>query len=480
MKLNNKKKEQNKVSNNVSTQGGSYSLLVTALVLGILIVINILASVLPANLTKIDISASKLYSITSNTKAVVNSLDKDVTIYWIVQADEEDQILGNFLDKYDSLSSRVKVVKKNPDVYPSFASQYTDQEIANNSLVVECGNKYRYIDASEVYAAEPDYEKQVYLHSFDAEGVVTSAVKYVVSDELPKIYLMSGHGEQDIPEGFAKQIERENIEIKEFSLLKTGGIPEDADCVIMYGPSGDVSAEEAQILRDYINNGGKLMIMASPKEQGSYANLETMLKDHGVELVDGVVIDDDPDYYTFSEKYILMPKLKNTTLTKPLIDANYYVIMPAVQGMQVEMGDMFYSVTKLMETSNESYAKANPGKITVYRKDPGDVEGPFAAAVQIDTDNFGQLIWIGCYTFVQDDFNEYSAGGNMNFAMNCISQLIGETDSVSIRTKSLDYNYLTISDTAAATLKAVMIVVLPLIFVVLGIAVIIIRRRKRK
>ena len=35
-------------------------------------------------MTKYDISSTKLYSVTSNTKVVVNALEQDVTIYWIV------------------------------------------------------------------------------------------------------------------------------------------------------------------------------------------------------------------------------------------------------------------------------------------------------------------------------------------------------------------------------------------------------------
>lgn len=34
-----------------------------------------------------EITAAKLYSITSNTKAVISGLTEDMTIYWIVQAD---------------------------------------------------------------------------------------------------------------------------------------------------------------------------------------------------------------------------------------------------------------------------------------------------------------------------------------------------------------------------------------------------------
>ena len=125
--------------------GGSYSLMVTVIVLAILIAINVFVSALPSSVTKYDISSSKLYSITSNTKVVVNALDQDVTIYWIVQSGEEDEVIENLLSKYDSLSDHVQVVKKNPDVFPTFAEQYTDEEVPNNSLVVECGDKNRYV-----------------------------------------------------------------------------------------------------------------------------------------------------------------------------------------------------------------------------------------------------------------------------------------------------------------------------------------------
>ena len=76
--------------NQLAMKGGSYSLVMTAVVLAILIVANIFVSAMPTTMTKYDISASKLYSITSNTKVVVNNLKQDVTLYWVVQADAEE------------------------------------------------------------------------------------------------------------------------------------------------------------------------------------------------------------------------------------------------------------------------------------------------------------------------------------------------------------------------------------------------------
>lgn len=109
------------LKNRLAFRGGAYSLATIAIVLVILIMVNILVSALPASLTNYDMSASKLYSITSNTKVVVNALEEDVTIYWIVQSGEEDDVIEALLEKYEGLSDHISVVKRNPDVYPTFA-----------------------------------------------------------------------------------------------------------------------------------------------------------------------------------------------------------------------------------------------------------------------------------------------------------------------------------------------------------------------
>ena len=85
-------------------RSGSYSLMMIAVVLAVVLLVNLFAGLLPATLTHWDISASRLYSVSSNTKSVINRLEDDVSIYWIVQADKEDAVLENLLEKYESLS----------------------------------------------------------------------------------------------------------------------------------------------------------------------------------------------------------------------------------------------------------------------------------------------------------------------------------------------------------------------------------------
>ena len=133
---------------------GSYSFVLTAIVLAIVIAVNLLANALPDRITHYDISAAKIFTFTSNTKAIVTRLTEDVTINWIVQAGQEDEILGTLLDKYTKLSDHVKVVKKNPDIYPGFAAQYTSENIHNNDLIVICGDRSRLVRIMDIYMVD--------------------------------------------------------------------------------------------------------------------------------------------------------------------------------------------------------------------------------------------------------------------------------------------------------------------------------------
>ena len=458
-------------------RGGAYSLAVTAVVLAILIAVNVFASALPASLTRQDISAAQLYSVTSNTKAVVNNLTGDVTIYWIVQSGEEDDVLQNLLEKYDSLSDHITVEKRNPDVYPTFAAQYTDEEPANNSLVVECGDKSRYIPFDDIYLGEVNAYTGLYSATdFDGEGAITSAIDYVTGDEYPQVYLLEGHGEEALPEDFAEQLEKENLETQSLSLLNVDAIPGDAACLMIYAPQSDISPEEAELLSGYVSGGGKLLVCAGAVEAGLLTNLYGLLADYGVTAHDGLVVDMDRAHYAMVP-YLLMPDLNSSAITDPLIDSNYYTYLPLSVGLTVGEDTGAGTVTALLTTSEESYSKAAGYELETYDREEGDTDGPFAVAVSVEDAGGGQIIWFASDQFLTDEFNAYSSGANQDLAINALSQLIGESQSLAIRSRSLSYNYLTINEATASLLQVLMIGVFPLLFLGIGIYLVLRRRR---
>ena len=464
--------------NQLAMKGGSYSLVMTAVVLAILIVANIFVSVMPTTLTKYDISSSKLYSITSNTKVVVNNLQQDVTIYWVVQADEEDEIIENLLGKYESLSSHIDVVKKNPDVFPTFTEQYTDEEVPNNSIIVESGERYRYISYNDIYETEMDYYSYTYnVTGFDGEGAISSAIDYVVTEDLPQLYVLEGHGEGDLPTTFADSLEKENVVLNSISLLTVDEIPEEADALMIYAPQSDISEAEATMLSDYTANGGKLLVIAGPVHEVEFTNLNNLLSDYGVTIAEGIVIEESSENYTGYPE-TLLPNMASHSITDPLIEDRYYAIVPLSQGMTIGSTSNG-TVTELMYTSDYAFSKVAGFELDTYEYEEGDIEGPFTIALTIDTNGGGQIVWFSASDFLDDMYNAYSSGANVDLAMNAVSSLLGEREAISIRSKSLNYNYLTISEDTTSTLKLLMIGAFPLAYLGIGIFVILSKRGKQ-
>ena len=232
------------------------------------------------------------------------------------------------------------------------------------------------------------------------------------------------------------------------------------------------------MLENYFDNGGKLLVMAGPVESGDLPNLYSLLSDYGVKSDNGVVVDTDHDHYAFQAPYILMPTIESSDITDPLLDESYYAIVPIARGLEVGNMDKDVNVTSLLTTSDEAYSKAAGYNLTTYDKEDGDTDGPFALGVDITQDeNDGQMIWYASSYLVDDTYNSYSSGANLNLVMNSISSLVGQRDAVSIRSKSLQYNYLTISDSTSSILKLVMIGVFPIVYLAVGIAIVVKRRR---
>ena len=78
------------------------------------------------------------------------------------------------------------------------------------------------------------------------------------------------------------------------------------------------------------------------------------------------------------------------------------------------------------------------------------MDGPFAVGVSITCDSGGQMTWFSSSDFLDDMYNAYSSGANVNLGMNALSSMIGESEAMAIRSKSLNYNYLTISDSTSS------------------------------
>ena len=214
---NNDKKEKRKFKDTVNKKylkNGSYSSVMIVVFVAIIIVINMIAGNLPSKYTQLDISAEKLYTIGDETKAMLKDLDKDVTIYQIAQSGSEDETISNLLQRYADESEHITVEVKDPVVNPKFVSEYTTDNLSSNSLIVVCGNRNKVINYNNIYQSELDYNTYSYnTTGFDGEGQITSAIAYVTSEDLPILYTLEGHGEQELDSTIKEDVEKANMDI---------------------------------------------------------------------------------------------------------------------------------------------------------------------------------------------------------------------------------------------------------------------------
>ena len=245
-----------------SFHAGGYSVAAAVIVLAIAVAVNALVGNLPSTYTKLDTTANGLYTVSEQTEKVLSGLDEDIDIYWIVRSGYEDSNIATLLDRYSSLSDKISVTKKDPDVYPTFAKQYYDGQLYNNSLVVCRGDRYRYIDYNSIY--EYDYSDYYsggsVSQNFAGEGELTSAISYVVNDAMPTLYILTGHGEAELSSTFKTAIEKQNIQTESLSLLTVEAVPEDAGALLINTPQSDISEDEAQKIADYLASGGTLVL----------------------------------------------------------------------------------------------------------------------------------------------------------------------------------------------------------------------------
>ena len=279
-------------------------------------------------------------------------------------------------------------------------------------------------------------------------------------------------------------MEKENIDLAELSLLTEEGVPEDADCVLIYAPQTDISQDELEMLQKYLQAGGGLFLITDPILDGSTRpNLDALMEGYGVTSAQGMVLEGSQNSY-FRYPYYLLPTINSHAITSPLRDGGYYVLLSIAQGLTVSdnLPDGV-SVTQLLTTSASAFSKQiDDGTLTTFNKEEGDVDGPFALAVavtaEIDDDTQSNIVWVSSSSLLDDTANEMVSGSNQDLFLNALSWMCGQEEGITIHAKSLTADYLTVDSATASTMTAVIVAVIPLCC--LGAGLFIWIRRKRQ
>ena len=466
-------------------KNGSYSVGLTLIVVAAAIVINLIVDEIPSQYTQFDFSEQKLYTISDETKQYLESLQDDITIYYIAQEEYEDTTVAKLLERYDDYSSHIKVEQKDPVVNPGFTSTYTDDQVSENSVIVVSDERSKIVDYNSMYETEVDYTTySTNATGFDGEGQITSAIEYVLTENLPVMYTLEGHGEAEIPSNIGSLIEKENIETKTLNLITEGEIPEDADALMICSPTSDISENEADIIIEYLENGGKTIVFTDYTEN-ELTNVQKVLNNYGIQTMDGIVLEGNSQYYAYQMPYYLVPDIESTEITSDLVDDGYYVLMPAASGIEIldEKRDSI-SFTPLLTTSNDSFTKVDVQNMDTYEKVSGDIDGPFHIGMYVSEqldEKLTELVYFSSSSILNDTVDQMVSGGNSKLVIRTISTLCKqseETTSLSVPVKSLSVDYLTLTAYDVSFWMIVTIGLIPGLCIIIGLRVWL-KRRKR-
>ena len=460
---------------------GVYSAITNVIIIAIIIGINIIADKIPEKYTSIDITQSNLVQITEQTKETLKNLSDEVKIYVYASEENADDVIAQTLTKYENESEYIDISYIDPLLNPNFMSNYTDDEVVQNSIIVETEKRHKLISYDEMYTMELDYTTyQQSVTGYDGEGQITSAISYCVSDEMPKIYIIAGHNEYSIDSGFLTAIEKENIEHETISLMEYDAIPEDAECIIIHAPESDFSQDEANKVIEYLNNGKKAIITAEFVDT-EQPNFERILSEYGLKLQKGCIADNNQGNY-YQAPIFLLPDIEYTDETLGLTSEYSYVMVPFAQAINVpeeEIENITY--TKLLTTSENAVLKSADKEIQTYEYEEGDVQGKFCLGVKAEksTENTTSTVYVfSSAQLFTDQYDSYVSGNNKIIFSNIMSNIANHKVSVSIPVKEYEANWLTITARDAYLFKAVTMIVIPLLLVVVGIVIWAKRRKK--
>ena len=449
------------------------------------IVVNIVVNQLPTEFLSIDVTSDRLYTLSDETKELLFDLSEDVTIYILANEDYKDAALDKTVKMIEDLSGHITVSYVDPSANPLFYSNYTGTAPEENSLIVVGPKRSRVINYNDIYEYDLDYayyqetgETSYRVTGFDGEGQITSALAYVTTEDMPKIYMITGHGEL-VPEGqYTRAIQKENVEYEELSLLSVEEIPEDAQAVILDAPTSDYSKDDVDKVIAFLEK-GKNAILIPTWTNERLTNFEKILDYYGVSVADGIIVEQDMSMY-YSIPFYLFPKINYDEITKSVFDAA--VFAPDTQGLLYDEKAEGIIYTPLLETSEEAYSKTDLETATNYEKSEGDIDGPFVIALKAEKSvaegMVSKAVIVATEGLFTESADEIVPGNNVKLFGSVIGALVEHESSISIPIKYYDTNMIIFTRLTCMIVGLISIILIPVCCLITGFIIWFKRRRQ--
>lgn len=255
---------------------GTLAVASIAVVLGILIAINYLAS---RHHKRWDLTAARQFTLSDQTRRFLEGLERPVQLRVFARSDEFERFRQQ-LDEYEYASRQVTV-------------EYIDVERDRRAA-----NQYEVQFSGTVIA---EYDGRLERVTSSAEQDLTNAIIKAVQGVQHKVYFVQGHGERSMEatdrEGLATivaALATDNFETGALVLAQVDAVPDDATVLIVAGPRTDFFPAEIERLRAYLDRGGKMFLMLDPPDRPDsppLTSLVALAAEWGIGVGTDIVVD---------------------------------------------------------------------------------------------------------------------------------------------------------------------------------------------
>lgn len=462
----------------------SYTIIVLAIIIAAYIAINLLVEKL--NITDIDLTSDKIYSLSETSKQIVRNIDQEVEILLINMDDIQSVI--DFSNRYSKENDKIKVTLiTDVTQYPELTKKYS---LTQNSymIIIRSGNKEKQLTTDDLYT----YDYTTYQQKDLTEEAMTNALLDVTVTEKPKIYFLAGHndGLSSYMYAFKTHLAEEANEVEDLDLLIKGKVPEDCSTLAITTLNDDLKGAERDAILDYIKKGGKIILFTDANvTKIPMPNFQKVLDEYGISISEGILIEQDANRMLsgFPEAIIVTVN-QGTSVTKSI---NMETSACFINSGKINIKDsetlekLGVTLETLATTSSKAFYRTNLNlQTTSKQKEDEEGEATVGALLtkKIDDNTTSKLIVYSNNMFVTSvpvavNVNAYQLYNNEDLALNSISYLTGRDDTIMIR-KDIEVSTYTVTE-SQQNIVLVIIFAVPIVIVIAGIVVWQVRRRKK-
>ena len=443
--------------------------------------------------TPIDLSQEQLFTLTDASKDKVRNIDKEIKIYF-VEYSEDDTTL-DLAKQYTKVNDKITAEAVKANDRQDLVQKY-GIETGSSGIIVECGDKYKVLSSDELVT----YDYSTYQTISIAEEKLTSAIQSVSTDDVPKVYFLTGYSNMSLTTGLQylnMYLENEINDVESVDILTTGKVPDDCDTLVIVNPIDDFEDRTAQAIIDYINKGGNILWFQGAKAQDSnLPNVNKVLEVYGIKPFEtGIIIESDTSKMIANYSDLIIPDIQYSDITRKIQNSEGVIFMDATKiniADSDKLEEQKVEETPLLTTSEKSYFRTdftntqNSGEetqsytvgalMTKTIKEENEETGEQAQTSKL-------AIYGECY-FMSDVPLDSSSSTpivqyrqNKDLVLNSIAYLVDREEDITVRKSTGTVTY-TATESENRIILAIIFAV-PVIIMVIGIIVWIKRRRKK-